>query len=206
MVNNEIMHHGVKGMRWGVRRFQNKDGTLTNAGKKKYSNDLHKKLKKGDYRRGRGMYTDDKLIQNIAKDARYVNAHTKLKNTKYDGPTEPYDPFFDKKVVEKAVKRFEKDMERKYNPDNHQDEKALGYYIDDVATDISVQNKAKKLNSAPNWDKAYAEYNSAAKKVIDDYLGKHKDDKIKTWHGEETYKSVVDSIIFELDRQSSLGR
>lgn len=34
---NEFYHHGIKGMRWGVRRYQNKDGTLTDAGKKRYS-------------------------------------------------------------------------------------------------------------------------------------------------------------------------
>lgn len=34
---NDFYHHGIKGMRWGVRRFQNKDGTLTAAGKKRYS-------------------------------------------------------------------------------------------------------------------------------------------------------------------------
>lgn len=28
------MHFGVKGMKWGVRRYQRKDGSLTNAGKK----------------------------------------------------------------------------------------------------------------------------------------------------------------------------
>lgn len=33
-----LMHHGVKGMRWGIRRYQNKDGSLTNAGKKHVSN------------------------------------------------------------------------------------------------------------------------------------------------------------------------
>ena len=33
---NELYHHGVKGQRWGVRRYQNKDGSLTNAGKKRY--------------------------------------------------------------------------------------------------------------------------------------------------------------------------
>lgn len=33
----ELYHHGIKGMRWGVRRFQNKDGSLTPAGKKRYS-------------------------------------------------------------------------------------------------------------------------------------------------------------------------
>lgn len=32
---NELYHWGVKGMKWGVRRYQNKDGTLTAAGKKR---------------------------------------------------------------------------------------------------------------------------------------------------------------------------
>lgn len=40
---NELYHHGIKGMRWGVRRFQNKDGTLTNAGKKRYDKDSNPK-------------------------------------------------------------------------------------------------------------------------------------------------------------------
>ncbi len=33
--NNELYHHGVVGMKWGVRRYQNKDGSLTPAGKKR---------------------------------------------------------------------------------------------------------------------------------------------------------------------------
>lgn len=33
-----LAHHGILGMKWGVRRFQNKDGTLTAAGKKRYTN------------------------------------------------------------------------------------------------------------------------------------------------------------------------
>lgn len=37
-MNNELRHYGVLGMKWGVRRFQNKDGSLTPAGKKKYYN------------------------------------------------------------------------------------------------------------------------------------------------------------------------
>lgn len=33
-----LEHHGVKGMKWGVRRYQNEDGTLTSAGKEKLKN------------------------------------------------------------------------------------------------------------------------------------------------------------------------
>lgn len=36
--SGELKHFGLKGMKWGVRRFQNKDGSLTDAGKKRYSN------------------------------------------------------------------------------------------------------------------------------------------------------------------------
>lgn len=36
MTENELKHFGIKGQKWGVRRFQNKDGSLTPAGKERY--------------------------------------------------------------------------------------------------------------------------------------------------------------------------
>lgn len=38
MENNELSHHGIKGQKWGVRRFQNEDGSLTAEGRKRYEN------------------------------------------------------------------------------------------------------------------------------------------------------------------------
>ena len=34
---NEHYHHGIKGQKWGIRKYQNADGTLTEAGKQRYN-------------------------------------------------------------------------------------------------------------------------------------------------------------------------
>lgn len=34
--DNSLSHHGIRGQKWGVRRFQNTDGSLTPAGKKRF--------------------------------------------------------------------------------------------------------------------------------------------------------------------------
>lgn len=39
IINGDLYHWGIKGQKWGVRRYQNKDGSLTPAGKKRYDND-----------------------------------------------------------------------------------------------------------------------------------------------------------------------
>ena len=47
----ELYHWGVKGMKWGVRRYQNKDGSLTAAGQKRYDRDIRENnAKKKDNR------------------------------------------------------------------------------------------------------------------------------------------------------------
>ena len=38
--SDELFHHGVKGQKWGVRRYQNEDGTLTAEGRRRFGNNL----------------------------------------------------------------------------------------------------------------------------------------------------------------------
>lgn len=45
MTNNELKHYGILGQKWGVRRFENEDGTLTEEGKLRYYGTAGKDIK-----------------------------------------------------------------------------------------------------------------------------------------------------------------
>ena len=49
---NELYHFGIKGQKWGVRRYQNPDGSLTSAGKNRYNKNYTEKQRRQD----RSMY------------------------------------------------------------------------------------------------------------------------------------------------------
>lgn len=55
---SELYHHGIKGMKWGVRRYQNSDGSLTAAGKKRYTNSDGSLNEKGKKKFGNSVKTE----------------------------------------------------------------------------------------------------------------------------------------------------
>ena len=60
--DDELMHYGVKGMHWGIRRYQNKDGSLTPLGK-----ELAKQEKSEEEEKVKSQY-DKKDCWNRSKD------------------------------------------------------------------------------------------------------------------------------------------
>ena len=87
--SDELQHWGIKGMKWGVRRYQNKDGSLTPKGKKRY--DDHE-----DYTRAH----DSKSVSQMSdKELRERNNRLQMEQQYKQLTTK-------KSVGEKAVKTF----------------------------------------------------------------------------------------------------
>lgn len=51
--SDELEHYGILGMKWGLRRYQNADGTLTSAGKKRYANDTKEQIERSERRKAK---------------------------------------------------------------------------------------------------------------------------------------------------------
>lgn len=110
----ELYHHGILGQKWGIRRFQNKDGTYTAAGRNRYKNILGKTKKSAyeDYRKlletaRNEAASNSKDVVSILntfseKDQDMINIYNQTTRSTYGG-NEAYaeDVFRTKRFVEK---------------------------------------------------------------------------------------------------------
>ena len=89
---NELAHYGILGQKWGIRRFQNPDGTLTEAGKKRYG--TVENLEAGRTKRQAEKYAKKKAeavnsgraenVQKFSKELTPEEAKKALERIKFD--------------------------------------------------------------------------------------------------------------------------
>lgn len=88
---NELYHHGIKGMKWGARRYQNKDGSLTGAGRKRYKDDPEVRSAKATMKSARkAKNTAYNAYSNIPTNENfkaYEDANNKYKSSKFNYKT-----------------------------------------------------------------------------------------------------------------------
>ena len=91
--NGELYHYGIKGQKWGVRRYQNKDGSLTPAGKKRVGKEYEKASKK--------------TMRNLSKQhtRMYVDAYNKAANDMNRGGIEKFNSEQRKKFGDNYAQR-----------------------------------------------------------------------------------------------------
>lgn len=145
-----LVHHGIKGMKWGIRRFQNSDGTLTDAGKKRYG---YRYVANGSTIAKPGIESQYGTL--ITPKYRY---RTETKNGKTKTTGEYYNDSLTSKVHRKEIKRITKDKElrrlnQKYNyayakyGASSKETKAAKIKFEQRAQDLAVSHVRKYRDS-----------------------------------------------------------
>ena len=107
-MNDELYHHGILGQKWGVRRFQNKDGSLTSSGKtrRKIESTSEKQKKSGVGKKvlkiGRDITLTLLVSYGMYKIATSNKFQNKVYNTMYGKKFSNYDPFEGYELVKKT--------------------------------------------------------------------------------------------------------
>ena len=105
-----VTHSGIPGMKWGVRRYQNEDGTLTDAGKIRYGkySDMNKDQKKQADKYSSDRSNAGNAAANIARSGADIARTFKNKNVKNSPASKMSDT-----ELRNAINRM--NMERQYN-------------------------------------------------------------------------------------------
>lgn len=110
-----IAHHGILGMKWGIRRYQNEDGSLTNAGEKRYS--LGEKIHMHDVAKRRKKALEKARITKEQKAKEAADREEKLRTHKLplkDMTTAELTDYKARLDLEKGVQDRKKDLDAGY--------------------------------------------------------------------------------------------
>ncbi len=183
-----LSHHGIKGQKWGVRRWQNSDGSLTEAGREHYGKGLPRVAKS---MRERGLAKTNKRIDKGNKklykaEQRYAPAYNKATAAK--------------KQLAKEQSKYDSINRKLDRAENGLGAKLIGkdgYKINKLNRQLDRQNDAvTKAQDRYNLAEATREQRKAKINQVERYLDKQDAKKRKQIndyirrYGQEEYNSI----------------
>ena len=137
-MSNYIKHHGIKGQKWGVRRFQNKDGSLTAKGKKRYNDDEYDEereaLEKENARRAGVKYVRKTKKEREEEDAE----NERIFNARLEKDTAA------QKRTEDRMKEIDRKLQAKYDLSSMEDLDKYYKEYDEAWFDILAEERKKE--------------------------------------------------------------
>jgi len=154
-----LCHHGIKGQHWGVRRFQNEDGTLTEEGRRRYIEDIGKQVELYN----RSVDNMNRDLKKINKKYEKVDLNQDINNLEY---TKEVVDAYKKNFVETLAKDMKTDPKTIvgkewlnemvfYNTSADDDVKELEKKVKKQKEKENKKNKQNDSKTSPNNDPDY---------------------------------------------------
>ena len=183
VMNDELYHHGIKGQKWGIRRYQNEDGSLTDAGKKRYGPSGQQYLEAKAARREANREYDKAYNKAYSKNYQAYS----FNKAKRDAKQKDWENALDKAAAWREANVKYKSAKEKMKADRTREK-----------LENKVSSKAQRRGASPETSqklgKAYADRVFADKQYTKDWKKVYNE-----WSFGKEHKSRVDKMMESLN-------